>query len=138
MAVQRAPRPGDGGSPTGAGAPASDVLPSSWGRPECLSTTRSTRSRAGMEVVGVDPAEASLATARAHAERSTLRIDYRSGSGEHLPLPDAGVDMAVDVTGMVPKPGLPTMYRLVRRLKKGQLSYAEFGRRMEFQLARTD
>jgi hypothetical protein len=39
-----------------------------------------------------------------------------------------------EISGMVPKPNLPTMYRLIRQLKKGVLTYGEFGRRMEFKL----
>jgi 2-polyprenyl-6-hydroxyphenyl methylase / 3-demethylubiquinone-9 3-methyltransferase len=175
-------------------------------------------ARMGMTVIGIDPAEASLRTAREHADRSGLRIDYRSGAGEQLPLGDASVDIAVcvdvlehvvdvdavlcetarvlrpaglylfdtvnrtplsrlvmikvgqewrltrwlppnlhdwdhfitpdelrlaagsaglavhEITGMVSKANLPTMYRLIRQLKKGVLTYGEFGRRMEFKL----
>jgi 2-polyprenyl-6-hydroxyphenyl methylase/3-demethylubiquinone-9 3-methyltransferase len=56
-------------------------------------------ARLGAHVIGVDPSAASLATARAHAAASDLSIDYREGSGEHLPLGDASVDIAccVDV-----------------------------------------
>jgi 2-polyprenyl-6-hydroxyphenyl methylase/3-demethylubiquinone-9 3-methyltransferase len=54
-------------------------------------------ARMGMTVIGIDPAEASLRTAREHADRSGLRIDYRSGVGEQLPLEDASVDIAVCV-----------------------------------------
>ena len=175
-------------------------------------------ARMGMTVIGVDPAEASLRTAREHADRSGLRIDYRSGAGEQLPLEDASVDIAVcvdvlehvddvdavlretarvlgpaglyffdtvnrtplsrlvmikigqewrhtrwlppnlhdwdhfitpeelrlaagsaglmvqEITGMVSKPNLPTMYRLIRQVKKGVLTYGEFGRRLGFKL----
>ena len=175
-------------------------------------------ARMGMTVIGVDPAGASLRTAREHADRSGLRIDYRSGAGEQLPLEDASVDIAVcvdvlehvddvnavlretarvlrpaglylfdtinrtalsrlvmikvgqewrhtrwlppnlhdwdhfitpeelrlaagsaglvvqEIVGMVSKRNLPTMYRLIRQLKKGALTYGEFGRRLEFRL----
>jgi 2-polyprenyl-6-hydroxyphenyl methylase/3-demethylubiquinone-9 3-methyltransferase len=39
-----------------------------------------------------------------------------------------------EITGMVSKPNLPTMYRLIRQLKKGVITYGEFGHRMEFKL----
>jgi 2-polyprenyl-6-hydroxyphenyl methylase/3-demethylubiquinone-9 3-methyltransferase len=48
-------------------------------------------------VIGVDPAGASLRTAGEHAGRSGLRIDYRNGAGEHLPVDDAEADVAVCV-----------------------------------------
>jgi 2-polyprenyl-6-hydroxyphenyl methylase / 3-demethylubiquinone-9 3-methyltransferase len=54
-------------------------------------------ARRGMHAIGVDPADASLQAARHHALQSGLDIDYRSGAGEHLPLEDASVDMAVCV-----------------------------------------
>jgi 2-polyprenyl-6-hydroxyphenyl methylase / 3-demethylubiquinone-9 3-methyltransferase len=175
-------------------------------------------ARMGMSVIGVDPAEASLRTAREHADRSGLQIDYRSGAGERLPLEDASVDIAVcvdvlehvddvdavlretarvlrpaglyffdtinrtplsrlvmikigqewrrtrwlppdlhdwdhfitpdelrlaagsaglemqEIIGMVSKSNPATMYRLIRQLKKGALTYGEFGRRLEFRL----
>jgi 2-polyprenyl-6-hydroxyphenyl methylase / 3-demethylubiquinone-9 3-methyltransferase len=56
-------------------------------------------ARLGAQVIGVDPSAASLATARSHAAAAGLRIDYREGSGERLPLGDASADIAccVDV-----------------------------------------
>jgi 2-polyprenyl-6-hydroxyphenyl methylase / 3-demethylubiquinone-9 3-methyltransferase len=48
----------------------------------------------GCHVTGVDPAAASVAAARAHAAGRGLRIDYRVGSGEELPVPDAAFDVA--------------------------------------------
>jgi 2-polyprenyl-6-hydroxyphenyl methylase/3-demethylubiquinone-9 3-methyltransferase len=175
-------------------------------------------ARMGMTVIGVDPADASLQTAREHADRAGLRIDYRSGAGEQLPLQDASVDLAVcvdvlehvedvaavlretarvlrpaglylfdtvnrtplsrlvmikigqewrhtrwlppnlhdwdhfvtpdelrlaarsagllvqEIIGVVPTPKPPAMYRLIRQLKKGALTYGEFGSRLEFKL----
>jgi 2-polyprenyl-6-hydroxyphenyl methylase/3-demethylubiquinone-9 3-methyltransferase len=175
-------------------------------------------ARIGMTVIAVDPAEASLRTAREHAARSGLRIDYRNGAGEQLPLEDASVDIAVcvdvlehvddvdvvlretarvlhpgglyvfdtvnrtrlsrlvmikvgqewrhtrwlppnlhawdhfitpdelrlaagsvglevqEIVGLIPGVPPPTMYRLIRQLKKGVLTYAEFGRRLTFKL----
>jgi 2-polyprenyl-6-hydroxyphenyl methylase / 3-demethylubiquinone-9 3-methyltransferase len=56
-------------------------------------------ARLGAHVIGVDPSAASLNTARSHAAAMGLSIDYRDGTGEHLPLDDARVDIAccVDV-----------------------------------------
>jgi 2-polyprenyl-6-hydroxyphenyl methylase / 3-demethylubiquinone-9 3-methyltransferase len=177
-------------------------------------------ARLGAKVVGVDPSAPSLATAHAHAQAAGLEIDYRLGSGEQLPLPDASADIAccVDVlehvrdvhavlreTARILKPGgvyvydtinrtplsrlvviklfqdwgptawappdthsysqfikpaelhslleasglsdggqqgitpatsPPRSYRLLRQAKAGKISYAEFGRRVEFVLTR--
>ena len=48
----------------------------------------------GCQVTGVDPAPASVAAARAHAAARGLRIDYRVGAGERLPVADAAFDVA--------------------------------------------
>ena len=48
----------------------------------------------GCQVTGVDPSPASIGTARAHAAASGLRIDYRVGAGEELPVQDAAFDVA--------------------------------------------
>lgn len=45
-------------------------------------------ARLGAEVVGVDPSQANIAVARAHAEQGELRIDYRVSTAEALA--DAG------------------------------------------------
>jgi 2-polyprenyl-6-hydroxyphenyl methylase/3-demethylubiquinone-9 3-methyltransferase len=50
-------------------------------------------ARAGFRVTGVDPSEASLHVARAHARESGLEIDYRHASGEALPFPDGAFDI---------------------------------------------
>ena len=50
-------------------------------------------ARLGFDVTGVDPAESSLETARAHAERSGLAVDYRHGTAEALPCDDASFDL---------------------------------------------
>lgn len=51
-------------------------------------------AKKGFDVVGVDPSAISIKTARAHAQASGLAIDYRAGSGEHLPVDDAEFDLA--------------------------------------------
>lgn len=50
-------------------------------------------SRLGCQVTGVDPAEAALAVARAHAAASGLAITYRAGTGEALPCADETFDI---------------------------------------------
>lgn len=47
----------------------------------------------GFQVVGIDPARASVETARRHAAATGLDIDYRVGRGESLPFPDASFDI---------------------------------------------
>ena len=53
----------------------------------------------GASVIGIDPAPGAIASARKHAAGAGLAIDYRVGSGEHLPADDACADIAycVDV-----------------------------------------
>jgi 2-polyprenyl-6-hydroxyphenyl methylase/3-demethylubiquinone-9 3-methyltransferase len=50
-------------------------------------------ARLGCTVAGVDPSAESLAAARAHAGEAGLSIDYREGTGEALPFPDASFDI---------------------------------------------
>ncbi len=50
-------------------------------------------ARLGCRVMGVDPSVPTLETARVHARRSGLEIDYRAGVGEHLPVGDAAFDL---------------------------------------------
>jgi 2-polyprenyl-6-hydroxyphenyl methylase/3-demethylubiquinone-9 3-methyltransferase len=47
----------------------------------------------GFRVIGVDPSEVSIATARRHATDADLDIEYRIGAGEKLPVPDASFDV---------------------------------------------
>jgi len=176
-------------------------------------------ARLGATVIGIDPSAASIATAREHAAAGGLTIDYRVGSGEHLPADDACADAVYcvdvlehvadldaviaetarvvkpgglylfdtinrtrlsrlvvvklsqdwaatawlppglhdwgqfitpaelgrclarhglrqqDLTGMRPGISPPALIRLVRQVKKGRLSYADFGRRAAFTLS---
>src|SRR3954452_7577417 len=46
--------------------------------------------RLGFTVTGVDPSHVSVETARAHASEAGLAVRYRVGSGEYLPVEDAG------------------------------------------------
>jgi 2-polyprenyl-6-hydroxyphenyl methylase / 3-demethylubiquinone-9 3-methyltransferase len=50
-------------------------------------------ARLGCDVVGVDPSTVSIETARSHAASSSLKIDYRVGSGEQLPVEDSAFDI---------------------------------------------
>ncbi len=54
-------------------------------------------ARRGANVIGVDPVDAAVAAARAHAVAGGLAIDYRVGSGEAIPLADRSVDCVVCV-----------------------------------------
>ena len=58
----------------------------------------------GCRVTGIDPSPASVGAARAHAAERGLRIGYRMGTGEELPVPDASFDVACccDVLEHVP------------------------------------
>lgn len=46
-------------------------------------------ARLGCDVTGIDPSEKSIEAARSHARQEGLAIDYRMGTGEALPFPDA-------------------------------------------------
>ncbi len=48
----------------------------------------------GCQVTGIDPSQPSIEAARAHAAGRGLRIDYRIGPGEQLPVPDSAYDLA--------------------------------------------
>jgi 2-polyprenyl-6-hydroxyphenyl methylase / 3-demethylubiquinone-9 3-methyltransferase len=51
-------------------------------------------ARLGCQVVGVDPSEVSIETARRHAAATGLDVDYRVGTGEQLPVADGEFDLA--------------------------------------------
>ncbi|WP_410793580.1 bifunctional 2-polyprenyl-6-hydroxyphenol methylase/3-demethylubiquinol 3-O-methyltransferase UbiG [Kribbella sp. C-35] len=51
-------------------------------------------ARSGCLVVGIDPSEVSVRTARDHARSSGLDARYVVATGEHLPLAGASVDIA--------------------------------------------
>ncbi len=78
----------------------------------------------GCQVVGVDPSEVSIRTARDHAADRGLDIEYRVGTGEQLPVKDAGFDIVyccdvlehvTDVDGVIAE--------IVRALKPGGMFF---------------
>jgi 2-polyprenyl-6-hydroxyphenyl methylase/3-demethylubiquinone-9 3-methyltransferase len=76
-------------------------------------------TRLGFHVTGIDPSAASIATARAHAAASGLRIEYRQGAGEALPFADEMFDLVYccDVLEHVADPGrlIAESARVLRR-----------------------
>jgi 2-polyprenyl-6-hydroxyphenyl methylase / 3-demethylubiquinone-9 3-methyltransferase len=90
----------------------------------------------GARVIGVDPAAASVATAREHARRAGLDIDYRVGRGEQLPVQDgvadvvccvdvlehvADLDAVIAETARVLKPGALYLYDTINRTRLSKL-----------------
>jgi 2-polyprenyl-6-hydroxyphenyl methylase / 3-demethylubiquinone-9 3-methyltransferase len=75
-------------------------------------------ARLGANVIGVDPSAPSLETARAHAKAAGLSIDYRLGSGERLPLPDAWADIACCVDVLEHVSDVPAVLRETARILK--------------------
>ncbi len=47
----------------------------------------------GFQTTGMDPSEAALAAARAHATKTGKKIEYVEGSGEHLPFSTSSFDV---------------------------------------------
>ncbi len=54
-------------------------------------------AREGARVVGVDPSAPAVEAAQDHARKAGLKIDYRVGSGERIPIEAASVDCVVCV-----------------------------------------
>ena len=90
----------------------------------------------GCQVTGVDPSPASVSAALAHAAGRGLRIDYRVGAGEELPVRDAAFDVAcccdvlehvadvdrvISETARVLKPGGLYLFDTVNRTWKSRL-----------------
>ncbi|MEQ1876377.1 MAG: bifunctional 2-polyprenyl-6-hydroxyphenol methylase/3-demethylubiquinol 3-O-methyltransferase UbiG [Bdellovibrionia bacterium] len=50
-------------------------------------------ARMGFTTTGLDPSEPALQVARAHSQKSNLKINYVHGTGEKLPFPDASFDV---------------------------------------------
>lgn len=94
-------------------------------------------ARANFLVSGIDPAPETIDTARSHAERSGLAIDYRVGSGESLPFQDASFDIAaccdvlehvedaervIHEIARVLKPGGIFLYDTINRTPKSRMA----------------
>src|SRR6202046_146667 len=90
----------------------------------------------GCRVTGVDPSSASIGAARAHAAGRGLRIDYRVGAGEELPVPDAAfgvacccdvlehvsdVDRVISETARVLEPGGLFLFDTINRTRASKL-----------------
>jgi 2-polyprenyl-6-hydroxyphenyl methylase/3-demethylubiquinone-9 3-methyltransferase len=77
-------------------------------------------ARLGCLVTGVDRSQPTLEAARAHAQRSTLAIDYVEGSAESLPFPSASFDVVscCDVLEHVDDPS-EVLEEIARVLKPG-------------------
>jgi 2-polyprenyl-6-hydroxyphenyl methylase / 3-demethylubiquinone-9 3-methyltransferase len=90
----------------------------------------------GCQVTGVDPSPVSIGAARTHAAAHGLHIDYRMGSGEHLPVPDSafdlacccdvlehvsGLDRVISETARVLKPGGLYLFDTVNRTVQSKL-----------------
>jgi len=90
----------------------------------------------GCRVTGIDPSPASIEAARAHAASRGLGVDYRVGSGEHLPAPDSAFDLAfccdvlehvsdvnqvISETARVLKPGGLYLFDTLNRTAKSKL-----------------
>jgi 2-polyprenyl-6-hydroxyphenyl methylase/3-demethylubiquinone-9 3-methyltransferase len=90
----------------------------------------------GCQVTGIDPSPASIAAARAHAAGQGLRIDYRVGTGEELPVLDTTFDVAcccdvlehvsdldrvISETARTLKPGGLYLFDTINRTRKSKL-----------------
>jgi 2-polyprenyl-6-hydroxyphenyl methylase/3-demethylubiquinone-9 3-methyltransferase len=79
-------------------------------------------AREGAHVVGVDPSAPAIEAAQDHARTEGLKIDYRVGSGERIPIDAASVDcvVCVDVLEHVDSVGT-VLDEIHRVLKPGGL-----------------
>jgi ubiquinone biosynthesis O-methyltransferase len=75
-------------------------------------------ARQGAHVIGVDPSAPAVAAAKRHAEQSGLSIDYRVGTGEHLPVADGAVDIVLCVDVLEHVRDLDAVIGEIRRVLK--------------------
>src|SRR5262245_36275354 len=99
-------------------------------------------ARLGAHVIGVDPSAPAIAAAKRHAVENGLAIDYRVGTGEHLPVADNAVDIVVcvdvlehvrdldaviDETRRVLKPGGLFLFDTINRTWLSKLAIVTLG-----------
>jgi ubiquinone biosynthesis O-methyltransferase len=75
-------------------------------------------ARQGAHVIGVDPSVPAIAMARRHAKMSGLSIDYRVGTGEHLPVAERAVDIVLCVDVLEHVRDLDAVISEIRRVLK--------------------
>jgi 2-polyprenyl-6-hydroxyphenyl methylase/3-demethylubiquinone-9 3-methyltransferase len=75
-------------------------------------------ARRGAHVTGLDPSAPLLNVARNHAAKSSLKIDYKLGSGEKIPADDASFDVVVCVDVLEHVEDLEQVLSEVRRVLK--------------------
>lgn len=81
-------------------------------------------ARTGLAVTGIDPSSATILTAREHARRARLEVDYLEGRGEALPFAPETFDFVCccDVLEHVPDPDR-VIAEIGRVLKPGGLFF---------------
>src|SRR5215470_16190414 len=72
----------------------------------------------GFRVIGIDPSEPSLATARKHARSVGLAIDYRQGTGESIPFGDSTFPVVYCCDVLEHVRDLPRVIREIYRVAK--------------------
>ena len=90
----------------------------------------------GFTAMGIDPSSVAIDTARAHAARGGLAIEYVVGAGEELPFPDAAFDLVAccdvlehvrDLDGVVAetarvlRPGGLYLFDTINRTRRSRL-----------------
>ncbi|NBW82985.1 3-demethylubiquinone-9 3-O-methyltransferase [bacterium] len=93
-------------------------------------------ARRGARVVGVDPSAPLLGVAKQHSLSGGLSIDYRVGTGEQIPAPDAAFDVVVCVDVLEHVADLEKVLKEVHRvLKPGGLFLYDTINRTAFSFA---
>lgn len=87
-------------------------------------------SRMGYLTTGIDPAEASLKTAIAHAQKNNLKINYLPGYGEDLPFHSGSFDVVLCCDVLEHVRDLPKVISEISRVLKtgGVFIYDTFNR----------
>lgn len=84
----------------------------------------------GFITTGIDPAERSLESARAHAKENQLEITYENGTGENIPYPDNSFNVVICCDVLEHVRDLPKVIGEVSRVLKndGVFIYDTFNR----------